>query len=167
VERYEAVHRFLKDGFSQLEIAKRLRLNWKTVARYAHADTFPERPERPPHPGLLAPYETYLRIRFLEGEHNGTQLFREVTAQGYKGARMTVTRFLLGLRRLQEQGIQVTAAATTTALTPRRAVGLMLRRQKELTTEETAALRQVCQLHPQVERLHALFGCRISQILRL
>jgi transposase len=165
LERYEAVQHLLKEGKSQSEIAQRLRLNWKTVARYAHAETFPQRPERPVHPGLLAPYEVYLRTRFLEGERNGTKLFREVSACGYTGSRMTVTRFLLGLGQMKQQGIEVTQAATSTALTPRRTVGLMLRSPEKLTAQETAALRQVCQLHPQVMRLQTLFQ-QFAQMLR-
>ncbi len=162
-ERYEAVHRLLKEGKSQTKIAEQLHVNWKTVTRYAHAQTFPERPERPTVVGLLAPYEIYLRTRFLQGEFNGTQLFREVHARGYTGSRMTITRFLLGLRHMKQQGMDVTQEATTTSLTPRRAVGLMLR--KALTQEENTALSHVCQLHPQVKLLYELFE-QFAQMLR-
>ncbi|WP_040442045.1 hypothetical protein [Ktedonobacter racemifer] len=43
------------------------------------ADRFPEKPERPVPPGILAPYETYLRIRFLDGARN-VPVFQEVFA---------------------------------------------------------------------------------------
>lgn len=70
---------------------------------------------------------------------------------------MTIERFLLGLRRMERQGIEVSQAATSTELTPRRTVGLMLRAALDLTEEEHVALQQVCQIHPQVKRLNALF----------
>ena len=36
---------------------------------------------RPVSPGILTSYETYLRIRFLEGERTVLALFREITAR--------------------------------------------------------------------------------------
>jgi hypothetical protein len=84
-------------------------------------------------------------------------LFRELSDRGYAGSRMTVERFLLGLRRMEQQGIEVSKMATSVALTPRRAVGLMLSRPTDRTPEESMALRQVCQIHPHVNHLNALF----------
>lgn len=133
--------------------------------RSARAETFPERAERPTRPGMLAPYETSLRTRWVEGDRNAVGLFREVTARGYTGSRMTIERFLLGLRRMEQQGREVSQEATSVELTPRRAVGLMLRSGIDLTEEEPTALGQVCQIHLQVKRLNALFQ-HFAQMLR-
>lgn len=157
VERYEAVQHLVKQGRSHRAIARQLHLHRDTVIRYARAESFPERTEQPVHPGILAPYEISLRTRWTEGEHNAVGLFREVTARGYTGSRMTIERFLLGLRRMEQQGIDISKAATSVELTPRRTVGLMLRHGSDLTEEERLALHQVGQLHPQVHRLNALF----------
>ena len=165
VERYEAVQRLVKQGLSHRQISRQLHLHRESVIRYARAETFPERAERPSHPGILAPYETYLRSRWREGEHNAVGLFREVTARGYTGSRMTIERFLLGLHRMEHQGIEVGKEATSVELTPRRAVGLMLRRSDDLSEEERLALRQVDQIHPQVHHLNALFQ-QFAQMLR-
>jgi len=165
VERYEAVQVLGKQGLSHREISRRLHMHRESVIRYARAETFPERGERPTRPGILAPYETYLRARWREGERNAVGLFREVTTRGYVGSRMTIERFLLGLRRMEHQGIEVSKAATSIELTPRRAVGLMLSRTIDLTEEERMALKQVCQMHPQVHRLNALFQ-QFTQMLR-
>lgn len=78
---------------------------------------------------------------------------------------MTIERFLLGLRRMEQQGIEVGKAATSLELTPRRAVGLMLSRAPDLTDEERLALKQICQIHPQVKHLNALFQ-QFAQLLR-
>src|SRR5258708_4779890 len=69
---------------------------------------------------------------------------------------MTVERFLLGLRAMEQQGSEISKAATTATMTPRRAVGLMLHRDQDLTEEEKRALWQVCQVHPSVNRAHSL-----------
>lgn len=78
---------------------------------------------------------------------------------------MTIERFLLGLRRIEQQGIEVSQAATSVELTPRRAVGLMLRAGIDLSEEERQTLGQVCQTHPQVKRLNGLFQ-QFAQMLR-
>lgn len=69
---------------------------------------------------------------------------------------MTVERFLQALRLMEQQGLAVSKAATTAEMTPRRAVGLMLRRGETLSEEERLALTQVCQLHPHINRAHTL-----------
>jgi len=100
VERYEAVQRLVKQGLSHSEISRRLHLHRDSVIAYARAETFPERTERPAHAGILTAHETYLRTRWREGERNAVALFRELIARGYSGSRMTVERFLLGLRQM-------------------------------------------------------------------
>jgi Transposase and inactivated derivatives len=165
LERYETVQRLAKEGISHSEISRRLHLHRESVIRYARAKTFPERTDRPARPGILALHETYLRTRWTEGERNAVGLFRELTARGYAGSRMTVERFLLGLRRMEQQGIEVSKTATSVELTPRRAVGLMLSRPIDLTDEERMALKQVCQIHPHVNHLKALFQ-QFAQMLR-
>ncbi len=165
VERYEAVQRLVKQGLSHRAIARQLQMHRESVIRYARAETFPEPVERPARPGILTPYETSLRTRWVEGEHHAVGLFGEVTARGYGGSRMTIERFLLGLRRMEKQGIEVSRVATSIELTPRRAVGLMLRRSTDLTDEEQMALRQVCQIHPNMHRLNVLFQ-QFAQMLR-
>ncbi len=60
-------------------------------------------------------------------------LFGELRARGYTGSRMTIERFLLGLRRMEQEGPQASKTATSVQLTPRRAVGLMLSRPTDRT----------------------------------
>ena len=74
--------------------------------------------------------------------------------RGYTGSRMTVERFLLGLRAMEQQGVEITATASTQEMTPRRAVGLMLRRSIKLTPEEKMTLQQICHIHPDREYLN-------------
>jgi hypothetical protein len=94
---------------------------------------------------MLAPYETYLRTCWREGERNGVGLWRDLVARGYTGSRMTVERFFLGLRAMEQQGLEISQAATTVEMTPHRAVKLLLLHNEERTEEERTALRQVRQ----------------------
>jgi transposase len=165
VERYEAVQRLVKQGVSHRTIARQLHMHRESVIRYARATRFPEKPERPVSSGILAPYETYLRTRFLEGENNILGLFREIVAHGYTGSRMTVERFVQGLRAMHQQSMEISKRATTKEMTPRRAVGLMLHRSRDLTDEERIALRQICHLHPHINHANALLQ-QFAQMLR-
>lgn len=108
----------MKQGLSHRAIARQLHMHRESVIRYAKADRFPEKPERPVSAGILAPYESFLRTRFLEGERNVLGLFREIVARGYTGSRMTVERFILGLRAMEKQGMEISQRATTKEMTP-------------------------------------------------
>jgi transposase len=156
LERYETVRQLSATGMSMQQIARSLHLNRKTVAQWVKADTFPELLRTARRPSILTPYVPYLQARYLQGERNGVGLFREVVARGYAGSRMTVERFLQGLRALEQQGQSISSVTTTVELTPRRTIGLMLRRAEDLTEEETAALEQACQVHPHVQQTKML-----------
>lgn len=155
LERYEQVRQLFAEGMSMLRIAQRLHLNRKTVAQYLQTDVFPELTSQPPRPGILAPYLPYLWARWKDGERNGVGLFRELVARGYTGSRMTVERFLQALRAMEQQGLPVEAPATTVEMTPRRAIGLMLRRSDDLRRKN----RQPCG--------NSLNSIRIFKTLRL
>ena len=166
--RYTLIReRYLK-GASIAELARGLKLNWKTVRKYAQADQCPERPLRPPRPRLLTPYEPYLLQRWEEGCHNGVRLYREIAAQGFSGSRIHVARFVAQLRR--DQLAQPTTPASATpvpsqGLTPRDATWLVIRPVLERTPAEQTALDQLTQRAPELERVIVL-GERFLALLR-
>lgn len=166
-QRYEAVHQLIKQGLSHNAISRELHLHRDSVIRYARAETVPSRPSRPARPGILAAHEAYLKTRFLSGERNRVGLYREIVNRGYTGSRMTVERFLLGLRAMEQQGIEITPTASTQEMTPSRAVGLMLRRSTDLTAEEEIALQQICQIHPHIAYLNASLQHFLSMVRHL
>ena len=75
-----------------------------------------------------------------------------ILAQGFTGSRMTVVRFVLGLRQLEQQGVAPPPTSQTIELTPNHLVGLLLQRSQELTQEEVQAVKQAKHLHPDLER---------------
>ncbi|GHO79355.1 hypothetical protein KSD_71260 [Ktedonobacter sp. SOSP1-85] len=164
VERYEAVQHFVKQGMSHREIARRLHMHRESVIRYAKAESFPEKPSRSPKPGILTPYEPYLRARYQEGYRNELGLWRELVAQGFTGTRMTVVRYVLGLRQLEQQGGVLPPISQTTELTPSRFIGLLLRHDEELSQEEVQALVQAKKLHPELERSASLFQLFLQMV---
>jgi len=152
-------------GASISELARELKLNWKTVRKYAQADQCPERPLRPRRPRLLTPYEPYLLQRWAEGCHNGVRLYREIAAQGFSGSRIHVARFVAQLRRDQDGDPTIAAGSSpvpSERLTPRDATWLVIRPVQERTPAEQAALEQVTHLVPELERVVVLGECFLT-----
>lgn len=166
--RYTLIReRYLK-GASISELARELKLHWKTVRKYAQADQCPERPLRPRRPRLLTPYEPYLLQRWDEGCHNGVRLYREIAAQGFSGSRIHVARFVAQLRRDQLANPATAASAIPVpaqGLTPRDATWLVIRPVQERTLAEQAARDQLTQLAPDLERV-VILGERFLGLLR-
>jgi transposase len=166
--RYTLIRERHLKGASISELARELKLHWKTVRKYAQADQCPERPLRPRRPRLLTPYELYLLQRWAEGCHNGVRLYREIAAQGFGGSRIHVARFVAQLRRDQLADPTTAASATpvpSAGLTPRDAAWLVIRPVQERTLAEQAALDQLTQLVPDLERVVVL-GERFLALLR-
>jgi transposase len=153
--RAEQIQTRVAQGMTQLAIARQLHLNRKTVALYAKAQSITP-VSQPARAGILAPFTRYLSTRWQAGERNGVGLHREIVAQGYTGSRMTVERFLLGLRDLERQGQLPAVLSAPVEMTPHRAVGLLLKRTEERTEEETQALLRVDQIHPDVAQTRLL-----------
>ncbi|HVC34750.1 MAG TPA: ISL3 family transposase [Chloroflexota bacterium] len=74
-------------GKSIRAIAEAVGLRRTTVTRYVRADGFPERASRRSMPGILAPFVAHLQQRWDASCRNGSQLLREIQAQGFTGSR--------------------------------------------------------------------------------
>lgn len=155
-ERYDQIHSLVAQGKTYRAIAQQLHVNWKTVATVAKAPTAPAHVSLPIRAGILAPYASYLYARWLEGCDNGVGLYREVVEKGSTGSRMTVERFLLGLRRMKQQNQAGTMSPTIVELTPHRAVGLLLKLSVKRTASENQALKQLGQLDPSLAQTQRL-----------
>jgi transposase len=165
LQRYEAVQQLYAQGITLRKIAQHLHLDRKTVALFAHAAVFPERSASPVRTRGVAAYAAYLQSRWKEGSHTSVGLYREIKEQGYKGSQNAVEGFLRELRNWEEQGIDTSSVVTTVEVTPRRAVGLMLRRDEDQTEEERIALTHLCELHPDIHRIQLLLRW-FAQMLR-
>jgi len=152
---YEQVIALRKLGMSQAAIARRVGIGASTVQSWLAAGEFPERKPRE-QASQLDRYLPYLRERWQEGCHNIAGLFRELVEQGYKGSYASVRD---GLIRLLPQGRKFpldSSAKTPALVTSQRASFLCIRRLEELETEEQELLRQLRQLHPEVDVAYEL-----------
>lgn len=93
-----------RQGLSVTAIARRTGLDRKTVRKYiARGLEPPAYTPRPPRPGLLQPFEAYLRERVERfPELTGQRLWRELRDRGFTGGYTIVTDFLREVRPAPE-----------------------------------------------------------------
>ena len=99
--RHAQIHAALARGQTITEISRTLRLERKTVRRYATAATAGQLvPDaRLARPGLLDPHLSYLRQRWDEGVRSTERLHAELRARGYRGSLRTLRRLTAQLRQ--------------------------------------------------------------------
>jgi hypothetical protein len=74
-----------EQGYGVRTIGKLLGLARNTVRRYLKVEEGWSAAARPKRRSLLDPYRDYLLTCWMQGEHNGNQLTREIRSQGYRG----------------------------------------------------------------------------------
>lgn len=84
-------------GWTQKDIADQLNIHPKTVRRYLHSPD--PRARRTRGVRLIDPYRPYLLERWNAGCHNAAQLYREISARGYRGQVTMVREYLRRLRQ--------------------------------------------------------------------
>ncbi len=86
LDRYTQVIELHHQGLRAAEIASRIGRGERTVHRWVAHGSFPEARQRRRRPSLIDPYARYVLSRWQEGNQKGSQLYKELTAQGYKGS---------------------------------------------------------------------------------
>jgi transposase len=99
--RHTEVHAALARGLTITEISRTLRLERKTVRRYATAATADELigGARLMRPGLLGPHQAWLQQRWDDGIRSTERLYQELRDRGYSGSLRTLRRLTAQLRR--------------------------------------------------------------------
>lgn len=89
-QRWTEVSSLHKNGRGIREISRITGLSRVTVRRWIQSVTFPEMSTRPPKPGLLDPWRGWLEQQRENGNHNASQIWREMVAAGFTGSETTV-----------------------------------------------------------------------------
>jgi transposase len=137
--RHTEIHTLAARGLTITEISRALRLERKTVRRYATAATADQLTGGPrlSRPGLLGPHHAYLHQRWNEGCHSTSQLHTELRERGYRGSLRT-------LRRLTAQLRHDTAVPTPPpAPKARQVASWLLTPPSDLTSDDRAKLAQI------------------------
>jgi transposase len=133
-------------GLGNAEIARRVGLTARTLQNWQKKGSFPEAQRRRKRPSCFDPYACYVLSRWEQGCHNGSQLYREIKAQGYRGQERQVHRFLLPLRK-KVRIIQKAENAHVPLqdFSAKDAVWLFVRDPATLDAKEQATLTAICQ----------------------
>ncbi len=108
LDRYEQVLELRDQGLTVTDIGTRIGIAGRTVQRWLAHGSFPEARRRRRRPSLIDPYERYVLQWWQAGNRNGLQLYRALTAQGYKGSSKAVYRYLERLRTPQRHSLGMT-----------------------------------------------------------
>jgi transposase len=121
------------------EISRTLRLERKTVRRYATAATAQELTGGPrlARPGLLDPHLPYLRQRWDQGVRSTERLHAELRDRGYRGSLRTLRRLTAQLRR------DTAVPAPPPAPAARKVASWILTPPADLAGDDHAALAQI------------------------
>jgi transposase len=137
--RHTEIHAALARGLTITEISRTLRLERKTVRRYATAATADQLipGARLARPGLLGPHQAYLRQRWDEGVRRTGRLHQELRARGYRGSLRTLRRLTARLRQ------DTAVPAPPPAPAARKVASWILTPAGELADDNRAALAQI------------------------
>lgn len=89
-QRWVEVITLHKNGCGIREISRITGLSRVTVRRWLQPGTFPEMSTRPRKLGLQDPWRGWLEEQRESGNHNGSQIWREMVAKGFTGSETTV-----------------------------------------------------------------------------
>jgi len=137
--RHTEVHAALARGLTITEIGRTLRLERKTVRRYATAATADELigGTRVTQPGLLGPHQDWLRQRWDDGVRSTQRLHAELRDRGYQGSLRTLRRLTAQLRR------DTAVPAPPPPPPARQVASWILTPPGDLTDDNRAALAQI------------------------
>jgi transposase len=167
-DRYEQVIELHHQGMKAPDIAHRVGIGERTIYRWLAHGSFPEARRRRRRPSLIDPYERYVISRWQQGCHNGSQLYRELTAKGYKGSPRAMYSYLAILPTPQsllskslplpqlEQKSALSSPAPLENFSARRSTWLFVRHPDELDEMQQAELALIRQASPSAETAYCL-----------
>jgi len=151
-ERYTAVQQLLADGASISETCRTLRLDRKTVQRFARAVTVDELLVKARHRGtLLDRFKPYLHEQFNAGHTDAARLTEQIAAMGYRGSDKTVRRYLQPFR-----ATLTAPPARPTPPTVRQVTSWLTHRPEDLTESQTLRLKNILARSPALQTTHDL-----------
>jgi transposase len=157
--RHAEVHYLRDQGLTVSAVARRLKLDRKTVRRFSDADAAADLLGRDrQRPSAVDVYQPHLSRRWREGQHVAKVLFEEIRGLGYRGSVRSVARYVGGWRIAEPP-----PAAYALLPGPRTLTWLLLRRPSDLDETEHALLQQLAQRNPELPNTRNL----VQQFMRM
>lgn len=156
-------------GMGIRAVAKYLGIGRQTVRKYVRTDTFPEIAARDRTTGPVVPFVPYLRKRWDAGCLNATQLWREITAQGFHGTvgqvRWCVRRWRAALPPHLRHRRTGAAARPARVPSARQTVWWLLRPQSELESEQQQFVERLLNQNAEIASARKL-ALQFQQVVR-
>jgi transposase len=168
LDRYEQVLALRDQGLTMTDIGSRIGLSGRTVQRWVAHGSFPEARRRRRRPSLIDPYERYVLQWWQAGNRNDLQLYRALTAQGYRGSAKAMYRYLERLRTPHRHALGVIPSkphrrkrvlgspALLENFSAQRATWLAVRQPDELDETQHKELALIRQASPSAETAYRL-----------
>jgi transposase len=116
---YQQVQHLHASGMSLRKIGEELGVARNTVRKYFRQPPEPPLPTpRPLRASQLDPYEDYLLERWSQGERNAAQLYREISARGYRGAATMVRAYISHHARPRQMALLLAHASSVPRRSP-------------------------------------------------
>lgn len=164
-DRYQHVVALREQALTSVEIAAHVGISARTVRAWLAHGAFPEARQLRRRPSLIDPFEPYVVQRWRDVCHNGVQLYREITAQGYPGSMRAFYRYLVRLydscplstsSRLARQKKPQLPPGPYDHLSAKQGAWLFFRLPTELSPVEPQEVIFLAQVHPQLEATYQL-----------
>lgn len=162
-ELFESIHALSKKGIKNAQIARTLGIHRHTVEKYLAFKTPPVRRHFTKKVSAIAPYEDYILGRWEQGCRNATQIWREISEQGYPGAYQNVVRITRYLK--EQERLAKPIPERPPGISASHAAGILVKRPENRSDEEIRTLGRLKTVHQITERCCTLFE-RFAGMLR-
>src|SRR5215212_4971859 len=160
---FESIHALSKKGIKNAQIARTLGIHRHTVEKYLAFKIPPERRHFTKKVSAIAPYEDYILGRWEQGCGNATQIWREISEQGYPGAYKNVVRITRYLK--EQERLAKPLPDRPPGLLASHAAGILVKRPENRSEEEVRTLMRLTTVHRVTERCCALFE-QLAEMIR-
>lgn len=151
--RYDEIQELKRQGKNVGQISRIMGVSYSQTRSHYYASEY-QVIHRQAHGSQVEQYAEYLRRRWAEGCDNAQQLHREIAAQGYRGSRVTVWRYVYPWRKADAaaKGMPLPAPAIRPPKrcvpNARECVWLLLKPEIKLTEEEKQSRQQLLKIEP-------------------
>jgi transposase len=162
-ELFESIHAPSKKGMKNAQVASELGMHRHTVEKYLAFKSPPQTRHFTRKISAIAPYEDYILRRWEQGCGDATQIWREISEQGYPGAYKNVVRITRYLK--EQERLAKPLPERPPGILASHAAGILVKRPENRSDQEIQTLKRLKTVHRVMERCCTLFE-HLARMLR-
>ncbi len=149
------IHALSKKGMKNAQIARTLGIHRHAVEKYLAFKSPPKRRHFTKKVSALAPYQDHILKRWQQGCRNATQIWQEISEQGYPGAYQNVVRITRYLK--EQEHLARPLPNCSPGISASHAAGILVKRSENRSEGEARTLQRLKTVHRITERCCTLF----------